>query len=70
MIIFVSCSLFPVPCSLWYISYQLSGCLCQAVFFALLNNGIILILGALSNGRVNRPWVAPVEQASCLLLIF
>ncbi|NEO72048.1 MAG: hypothetical protein F6K52_21845, partial [Moorea sp. SIO3H5] len=31
---------------------------------ALLNNGMILRVGALSNGRVNRPWVAPVEWAS------
>ena len=33
--------------------------------WALLNNGMILRVGALSNGRVNRPWVAPVEWASC-----
>ncbi|NEO07404.1 hypothetical protein [Moorena sp. SIO3I8] len=26
---------------------------------------MILRVGALSNGRVNHPWVAPVEWASC-----
>ena len=30
---------------------------------ALLNNAMILRVGALSNGRVNRPWVAPLEWA-------
>ncbi|MCQ8200403.1 hypothetical protein NP568_24280, partial [Vibrio parahaemolyticus] len=34
----------------------------------LLNNGMILRVGALSNGRVNRPWVAHLEWASSVEL--